>query len=110
MSSEQVPPDTHSDTSEDSPSPQSVAPRTPYAILLYTLARIGLLFLVGFVLYLLGMRSILLIVVAFLISGLLSFFLLDRLRDAVSARFADRLARSKQASAARAAAEDEDLL
>lgn len=44
-------------------------------------------------LYLVGARGFLLLVLAFLISGLLSFVVLAPLRDAMSARLARRLTR-----------------
>ena len=53
------------------------------AFLRYTTLRLSMLLAVGAVGYLLGMRGVLLAAVAFLVSGILSFFVLDRQRDAL---------------------------
>lgn len=53
------------------------------AFLRYTTLRLSMLLAVGGVGYLLGMRGVLLAAVAFLVSGILSFFVLDRQRDAL---------------------------
>lgn len=81
-------------------------PKHPWV--LYTLARIGLLLAVAAVLYLVGVRSYLLVVLALLLSGLLSYVVLGRLRDAVSMKVAQRVdaSREKRAAAQRA---EEDL-
>ncbi len=50
-------------------------------ILSYTLARLGLLILVGALGYVAGFRGVLLLIVSFLGSGLLSFFVLNRQRS-----------------------------
>jgi hypothetical protein len=81
------------------------APR--HALLLYTLARLGLLVVAGAVLYVAGARSWFLLVLAFLLSGLLSFILLGRLRDAVSAKVSGRIDATRQRRAAAASAEDD---
>lgn len=78
-----------------------------YALLLYTLARIGLLLAVGGVLYLLGARTWLLVVLAFAVSGLLSFIVLSPLRDAISARMAARVDANKAKRAAAVQAEED---
>lgn len=51
------------------------------AFLRYTALRIVMLLVVGGIGYLIGLRGVLLAAVAFLVSGLLSFFVLDRQRD-----------------------------
>lgn len=56
-----------------------------HPFLIYTAARIGLLIAFGAACYLLGARGILLIVLAFLLSGLASFILLNRSRGQVGA-------------------------
>jgi Protein of unknown function (DUF4229) len=56
---------------------------SPFVV--YTSARLVLFILVATVLALLGMQGILLLMVALVVSGLLSYVLLSRLRDAVSA-------------------------
>ena len=53
------------------------------AFLRYTTLRLAMLLVVGGIGYLLGMRGVLLAAVAFLVSGILSFFVLDRQRDAL---------------------------
>jgi hypothetical protein len=55
------------------------------SLLAYTAARVTLFAATAGVLYLLGARGLLLIAVAVLVSGLVSFVLLSRQRDAVSA-------------------------
>src|SRR5690606_41344091 len=65
------------------------------SVLAYTSARL-LLFAVAFgVLYLLGARGFLAIVLAFLISGLVSYVLLSKQRDAMSVHVADGLERMR---------------
>lgn len=54
-----------------------------HPVLVYTLARILLLLAVGGVFYLIGFRDLLLIVLAFIVSGIISFFVLNRQRDAL---------------------------
>jgi hypothetical protein len=53
------------------------------AFIRYTTLRLAMLLMVGGVLYLVGLRGVLLAAIAFLASGLLSFFVLDRQRDAL---------------------------
>lgn len=53
------------------------------AFIRYSTLRLAFLLAVGLVAYLLGLRGLLLAVVAFLVSGVLSFVLLDRQRDAL---------------------------
>lgn len=53
------------------------------ALLRYTTLRFAMLLAVGFVCYLLGLRDVLLLIVAFLVSGILSLLVLDRQRDAL---------------------------
>jgi hypothetical protein len=59
-------------------------------VVVYSLARLGIFLAVAAVLYALGARSLLLILLAALISGLLSIRLLARQRDAVAARLTER--------------------
>jgi len=60
------------------------------ALLKYTLLRLGLLAVTAGVLYLVGVRGWLLLLLAFLISGLVSIFALNRARDDVSVSLATR--------------------
>ncbi|MFC0866364.1 DUF4229 domain-containing protein [Sphaerimonospora cavernae] len=55
-------------------------------VVVYTLSRLGLFAVAVGVLYLVGMRSLLLLAAAFLVSGLASYVLLSKQRDAVSQR------------------------
>jgi hypothetical protein len=65
-------------------------------VLVYTLLRVVLFAVTFGVLYLLGLQNLLvLIVVSFLVSGIVSYVLLSKQRDAMSARLSGRLNRSK---------------
>jgi Protein of unknown function (DUF4229) len=75
-------------------------------MLVYTSARLALFVLVAAVLALLGMRGVLLLVVAVLVSGLASFVLLARQRDAMSAAVVERGGRLRQRMRERTEAED----
>ena len=78
-----------------------------HPFLIYTLARIGLLLAVGVGCYLLGARSILLIVLAFVLSGLLSYVLLDRSRSQAGMRVGSYFARLNSRIDSSAKAEDD---
>ena len=80
------------------------------AVLWYTLARFALLAVVAGVLYLAGARGAFLLLLALLISGLLSYIVLGKLRDLISIGIANRVDRKAQERAARLAKEDEELL
>jgi uncharacterized protein (DUF58 family) len=82
----------------------------------YTSARILLLVVSVILLYLVGARGLLLLALAFLVSGILSFVLLSRQRDVMSSALMARIMNGRQRAAefrARieegAQAEDEDL-
>ncbi|MFC4112748.1 DUF4229 domain-containing protein [Nonomuraea zeae] len=65
-------------------------------VLVYTASRIGLFLVTLGVLYLLWPTNLLLLIaVSFLISGIASFVLLSKQRDAMSARITDRIDRPK---------------
>ncbi|WP_327088107.1 DUF4229 domain-containing protein [Nonomuraea sp. NBC_01738] len=65
-------------------------------VLVYTASRIGLFAVTLGVLYLLGLQNpIALILVSFLISGIASYVLLSKQRDAMSARISDKIDRPK---------------
>jgi Protein of unknown function (DUF4229) len=74
----------------------------------YTLSRIVLFVVALWVLYLLGARGLLLVALAALASGLISFVVLSRQRDAMSAAVSDRVRRLKERMDASTAAEDVD--
>lgn len=60
------------------------------ALLKYTLLRLALLAATAGVLYLVGLRDWILLFVAFLVSGVISIFVLNRARDEVSTSLAQR--------------------
>ncbi|MET9338552.1 MULTISPECIES: DUF4229 domain-containing protein [unclassified Nonomuraea] len=65
-------------------------------VLVYTASRIGLFVVTLGVLYLLNVRNpLMLIAVAFVISGIASYVLLSKQRDAMSARISDKVDRPK---------------
>ncbi|GAA0333766.1 DUF4229 domain-containing protein [Actinoallomurus spadix] len=78
------------------------------SVLVYTLARLALFGATAGVLFLAGARGFLLLALAILISGIISFVLLSRQRDAVSASVTRRAARMRENLAAGAAREDEE--
>lgn len=79
-----------------------------HPVLVYTAARLGLLILVGLPLYLAGARGLLLLVAAFLISGLLSLILLDGTRSRFSGTVSGFFQRINDRIDAAARAEDHD--
>lgn len=85
-------------------------PQTPLAVLWYTLARIALLAVVAGMLYLAGARGALLLLLALIISGLLSYIVLGRLRDMISVGISNRVERKAEERRQRQSVEDEDLL
>ncbi len=78
------------------------------SVLVYTLARAVLLAATAGVLFLVGARGFLLLGLAILISGVISFVLLSRQRDAVSTSVTERAARMSRALAEGSAREDDD--
>lgn len=74
----------------------------------YTINRLLLFAASMGVLYLLGARDLLLVVLAIVISGLLSYVVLVRQRDAMSAAVAARVERTKDRLDRLAAAEDDE--
>ncbi|WP_049559411.1 DUF4229 domain-containing protein [Nonomuraea sp. SBT364] len=67
-----------------------------HPVLVYTLSRIGLFAVAFGVLWLLGLSNMLvLLVAAFALSGLASYVLLSKQRDAMSARISGRIDRAK---------------
>ncbi|WP_055479052.1 DUF4229 domain-containing protein [Sphaerimonospora mesophila] len=67
-----------------------------HPVVVYTLSRLGLFAVALGVLYLVGMRSLLLLAVALLVSGLASYVLLSKQRDAVSQRIAGNRRRARE--------------
>ena len=88
---------THDSGDPGDPEPAGPAPAAKpggaQAIVIYTLLRLGLLAVTLFVLSLFGLRSVELLLLGFLVSGLISFFVLDRKRDEVSATLAGTFSR-----------------
>lgn len=83
-----------------------VAATIPHAGLKYFTMRTLLLLAVGGVLYLLGLRGLLLAVLAFLISGAISLFALSRSRIAAARNLDHSISRVSRRIEDRAAAED----
>jgi hypothetical protein len=70
-----------------------------HPVLVYTASRIGLFVVTLGVLRLLGLQNpLVLIVVTFLISGIASYVLLSKQRDALSTRISDKIDRPKPQS------------
>lgn len=78
------------------------------SVLKYTVARLALFGATAGVLFLVGARGFLLLALSILISGIVSFVLLSRQRDAVSASVTERASRMRQNLAEGAAREDVD--
>ncbi|WP_394350436.1 DUF4229 domain-containing protein [Nocardiopsis quinghaiensis] len=73
----------------------------------YTAARLGLFAVAFGVVYLFGARSLVAIILAWLISGLASYVLLSKLRDRISANAVRRIESRRDRLAAAAAREDD---
>jgi uncharacterized protein DUF4229 len=78
------------------------------SVIVYTLSRLALFAATAGVLFLVGARGFLLLALSVLISGVVSFVLLSRQRDAVSRRVTERAGRIRQGLAEGAAREDVD--
>lgn len=76
--------------------------------LLYTIQRLLMVGAVGIPLYLLGMRGFWLLAFAFLLSGLISLFVLKNQREAMSARISERISSWNAKMDERTRAEDVD--
>jgi hypothetical protein len=77
-------------------------------VLIYTFSRLALFAATAGVLFLVGARGFLLLALAILISGVISFVLLSRQRDAVSSSVTERAGRIRNNLAEGAAREDDD--
>ncbi|HEX7106647.1 MAG TPA: DUF4229 domain-containing protein [Acidothermaceae bacterium] len=82
-------------------------PVNPHPVLRYTVLRLAIFAIALGLLWLVRVRGLLLVALAVLVSGLASYALLQRERDAMSARIAQTSARRKARAASRAAREDE---
>ena len=78
------------------------------SVLIYSLSRLALFAATTGVLFLVGARGFLLVGLAILISGVISFVLLSRQRDAVSNSVTERAGRIRDNLAEGAAREDND--
>jgi Protein of unknown function (DUF4229) len=78
------------------------------SVLIYSLSRLALFAATAGVLFLVGARGFLLLALAILISGVVSFVLLSRQRDAVSNSVTERASRIRDSLAEGAAREDVD--
>ncbi|GAA4511545.1 hypothetical protein GCM10023191_075840 [Actinoallomurus oryzae] len=77
------------------------------SVLIYTLSRLALFGVTAGVLFLAGARGFLLLALAILISGIISFVLLTRQRDAISNSVTERASRIRENLAEGAAREDD---
>ena len=78
------------------------------ATLAYTAARILLFVVVLGLLYLVGARGLLLVGLGLVISGIISFIVLSRQRDAMSGAISSRFSRARERLDQGTRAEDED--
>lgn len=78
------------------------------AFIRYTTLRFAVLLAVGFVCYLFGLRDVMLLIVAFVGSGILSLVVLDRQRDAFGASLGGVFTRINDRIEASSRAEDVD--
>ncbi len=78
------------------------------SVFVYTASRLALFAATAGVLFLVGARGFLLLALAILISGVVSFVLLSRQRDAVSVSVTERASRMRRNLAEGAAREDGD--
>lgn len=96
-----------SDATEEVAEPTVDLPVNPHPVLRYTSMRLAIFAVALGLLWLVRVRGLLLVALAVLISGLASYVLLQRERDAVSSRVVAATARRKVRSAALAAREDD---
>jgi hypothetical protein len=78
------------------------------SVFIYTFSRLALFAATTAVLFLIGARGFLLLALAILISGVVSFVLLSRQRDAVSSSVTERATRMRRNLAEGSAREDND--
>jgi hypothetical protein len=78
------------------------------SVLIYSLSRLALFAATAGVLFLVGARGLLLLALSILVSGIVSFVLLSRQRDAVSSSVTERASRIRDNLADGAAREDSD--
>ena len=102
-------------TDDSAPEAPEAAPAEPadtafgrHPVLIYTLQRLGVLVVVGVVLYLLGLRDVWLVLFAFLISGVISAFALKGSREGASYGITGAVTRVNKRIEESAKAEDVD--
>lgn len=91
---------------DEAAEPQVDLPVNPHPVLRYTSMRLAIFAVALGLLWLVRVRGLLLVALAVLISGLASYVLLQRERDAMSSRVAAAASQRKARAAARAARED----
>ena len=92
--------------------PQAGAPAATtrqHPVVVYTLLRLGVLVAVGAVLYLFGLRDVWLVLFAFLVSGVISAFVLSRHREGAALGISTAVRGINERMDASARAEDDDL-
>jgi hypothetical protein len=99
-------PATDESAGEAAPATAGFAGRHP--VLVYTLLRLGILVAVAGVLYLLGARGLILLVFAFLVSGLISMVALKRPREGAAYGITTTVRKVNDRIDAAARAEDDD--
>lgn len=87
----------------------AAAPAGPHPVLVYTLLRAGVLVAVGAVLYLVGLRGAWLLLFAFLVSGVVSAFVLSRPREGAALGITRAVRGINERIDASARAEDDDV-
>ena len=112
VSDEQPVPGTPSTEPADAnaPATHDEVPAGRHPVLVYTIKRFALLVLVGALLYLVGTRGVWLILFAFLISGVISAFVLSRSREGAAYGITTAISRVNARIDASARAEDYDDL
>lgn len=80
-----------------------------HPVVVYTLLRLAMLAVVGLVLYLVGLRGVWLLLLAFLVSGVLSAFVLSRPREGAALGITSAVKGINARIDASARAEDDDL-
>ncbi len=110
MTSEPLDPPAPEPTSEPDGTATRVRPTflQRHSVLVYTAARLALFAVVVGLLYLVGLRSYLLLVVALLVSGAVSLVLLNHQRDAMSSSVSGAFRRINDKIDASTRAEDDD--
>jgi hypothetical protein len=99
--------------STPTPAPQdgpSGSGAQPHPVLIYTTWRIAIFIVTLVVLYFVGLRDVWLLVLAFLISGVISIFVLDRRRQQAVGGFSSLFRRMNDRIDASTRAEDDDYV